>query len=395
METGDHSKNGASPKSLMSRGIILFVLLLSVVVCNAQMTASQIQKQAQTSAKYDSIAPYSEGMAAVRLDGKWGYIDKTGKEVIPNKYNIAKYFSFGYAFVKLEDKWQIINQKGEEFNYTILDKDLELLRLKVNDKIAYIDKTAKLVTPLKYDKANELDKNIAFTQIGDKFGVVGKSGEITEPKYDKVFAVSEGFRIVMQNDKYGYIDNETGKEITPIEYYNALDFKNGLAKVQIYDEAYDEYMLWNYIDKTGKVKYDEIEMFEEGLAAVKLNGKWGFIDTTGKEIIPSQYDEVEKYRKGLAAVKLNGKWGLINKTGKNVIPMKYDYTRYLGGEHIIVTLNEKYGVIDKNGKEVIPIKYDFVNYDGDIFTAKLNGKFLWVDQQGNEYKNAEDAKKKK
>jgi hypothetical protein len=28
----------------------------------------------------------------------------------------------------------------------------------------------------------------------------------------------------------------------------------------------------------------------EGLAKVKLNGKWGFIDKTGKEIVPPKYD---------------------------------------------------------------------------------------------------------
>lgn len=48
--------------------------------------------------------------------------------------------------------------------------------------------------------------------------------------------------------------------------------------------------------------------FSEGLAAVELDGEWGFIDKTGKEVIPLIYDDVEVFREGLAVVKLNEKW---------------------------------------------------------------------------------------
>jgi hypothetical protein len=465
METGDHSKNGASPKSLMSR-IIIFVLLLPAAICNAQVV------------KYDSIAPYSEGMAAVKLGDKWGYIDgnkklviplqfklanpffeglaavydnenksgyidkigkltipykfeycgnfkdglatvrfdgkvgfidrtgkkvipckyeyannfregfsavtlngkagyidKTGKEVIPNKYNIAKDFSFGYAFVKLEDKWQIINQKGEEFNYSIWDKDLELLRLKVDGKIGYIDKTAKLVTPLKYDKANELDKNIAVTQIGDKLGVVGKSGEITEPKYDEIFAPSEGFRIVKHNNKYGYIDNETGKEITPIKYDKAYTFDNGVAQVRI--------------DSEGLI-------FDENLLE-EINGiihKYGLIDKSGKEIVPVHYEDIGFFYDGLAyIINPNGKVGYIDKTGKIIIPMKYSHLY----QHLPHNFNGGIAIVLIDGKLDRDSYRNHIN-KGFETTGELDDMFtryckVYIDKQGNEYKTEEEARK--
>ena len=69
--------------------------------------------------------------------------------------------------------------------------------------------------------------------------------------------------------------------------------------------------------KTGKMviplKYDEAWYFREGLAAVKLNGKWGFVDKSGNEAVPLKYDEVRLFSEGLAAVKLNGKWGFISR----------------------------------------------------------------------------------
>ena len=60
-----------------------------------------------------------------------------------------------------------------------------------------------------------------------------------------------------------------------------------------------------------KKKYNNIFDFSEGLASVELNGKWGFINKTGKEVIPLKYDDAYPFSEGLAKVKLNGKYGLI------------------------------------------------------------------------------------
>ena len=56
----------------------------------------------------------SEGLAPVRFNDKWGFIDKTGKEVIPFRYDYALDFSAeGIAHVKFEGMWFYINKKGE------------------------------------------------------------------------------------------------------------------------------------------------------------------------------------------------------------------------------------------------------------------------------------------
>ena len=73
-------------------------------------------------------------------------------------------------------------------------------------------------------------------------------------------------------------------------------------------------------------KYDCVCNFEEGLAAVCLNGKWGFIDKTGKEVIPCKYDNAWKFQDGLAKVELNGKYGFINPKGKEIIQLIFDET---------------------------------------------------------------------
>jgi hypothetical protein len=119
---------------------------------------------------------------------------------------------------------------------------------------------------------------------------------------------------------------------------------------------------WGFVDETGKVvipfQFGMVLPFSEGLAAVKYNGgKCGFIDKTGEIVIPLKYVHAQSFSEGLAAVKLNGKWGYIDKTGKEVIPLKYDDAWGFSDDLALVKLNKKYGYIDKKGKIVIPIEY--------------------------------------
>ena len=58
--------------------------------------------------------------------------------------------------------------------------------------------------------------------------------------------------------------------------------------------------------------------FQEGLAAVKIGGKWGFIDKTDKYVINPQFDETYGFQGSLADVKVDNKRGYIDKTGRYV-----------------------------------------------------------------------------
>lgn len=61
--------------------------------------------------------------------------------------------------------------------------------------------------------------------------------------------------------------------------------------------------------------YDEIGDFVEGMAKVKLNGMWGFINTKGTEIISPKYKAVENFENGLSLVKTSKSAGFIDKNG--------------------------------------------------------------------------------
>ena len=131
--------------------------------------------------------------------------------------------------------------------------------------------------------------------------------------------------------------------------------------------------------------YEYLGKYYEGLARVQLNGKYGFIDKSGRLVIPCKYDDSESFSDGLAAVKLNHKWGSINNSGTLVTPCKYDWAYSFREGMAEVKLNGKYGFVDKTGTEVISCKYDDARsfHDGRA-GVKLNGKWGTVNKSGVE-----------
>lgn len=131
------SDNFPSPKP-KKRGRYAIIGLLTIIVLTigaylcikndvfASNTLKITPEFAEAIQKYDQVDAFSEGMAAVRRDGKWGYINLQGEEMIPCQFSDAfppGQFSDGLACVVDErsdaDKklWNkrvgFINKKGE------------------------------------------------------------------------------------------------------------------------------------------------------------------------------------------------------------------------------------------------------------------------------------------
>jgi len=315
---------------------------------------------------------------------KWGYIDKTGKEIIPCIYDRAASFSEELAVVLKDGECGFVDKEGTEaipYIYDYADSFSEGLAVVAKEpdgktrKYGYIDKTGKEIVPCIYDSATSFSEGLANVMKGDwetgKYGYIDKTGkEIVPCIYDSATSFSEGLARVEKDGKYGYID-KTGKEIVPCVYDGADPFSEGLARVM---QGNQETSKWGYIDKTGKEIvphiYDRAGSFREGMAAVRKgdydNGKWGYIDKTGKEIVPFIYGYADSFHEGLAYVVKGeletGKCGFIDKTGNEVISCMYDvpYATYyaFGGGLAAVIKNDKWGYIDKTGKEVVPFIYN-------------------------------------
>lgn len=130
---------------------------------------------------------------------------------------------------------------------------------------------------------------------------------------------------------------------------------------------------YGFKDQNGKEivspKYDRVKTFSEGMAAVCIieNGtdKWGYINASGKEVTAFIYGDALPFSEGLAAARPLGKnwdalYGFINKTGKLVIPHLYPFIfdmnmsdgwRFINGKAKVYK-DRRFFYIDKTGKEV-------------------------------------------
>ena len=266
---------------------------------------------------YDKIISFSEGLAPVKLNDKYGFIDETGREVIPCKYDTICGFNDGLAQVCLNGKWGLVDKNGRK------------------------------VIPLKYDNVCLFYEGFARVNLSGKWGFIDTTGkEVIPCKYDDAWNFFDGLAPVKLNRKWGYI-NKTGREVIPFKYDDAWEFiEGGLAEVGLNNKC-------GYIDKTGRevipCKYDGIGKFKDGLAVVQLNRKYGYIDKAGREVCPCKYKDLMNFSEGLCGVNLNGKYGFIDKTGREVIPCKYDWANAFSNGLARVQLNDKWGYIDKHG----------------------------------------------
>ena len=244
------------------------------------------------------VLDFSEGLAAFQhADGKWGYIDKTGRVVIPPTYEVAEEFHNGLAFVSSKKGYfegLFINSKGE-----ILNSIKAIFPFHFSDGLA----------PVKNEKTG-------------KWGYVDTKGNIViKEKFDEASLFSEGLATVKIERKYGFIDTE-GKFVIKPQFNMSADFSYSISD------------------------------FQEGLAKLQIKGKYGFIDRSGKIAIPPSFEYARDFSSGLAVVKIHDKYGYIDREGNVVIEPQFKEANDFKGELAIV---EKYAdkvYIDKQGKVV-------------------------------------------
>ena len=104
--------------------------------------------------------------------------------------------------------------------------------------------------------------------------------------------------------------------------------------------------------------YEYADGFEGGLARVKQDGKWGFLDPMGSFAVPARYTETLYFTENLCAVKEGGKWGYIDRAGGTVIAPRFQNTLGFREGLAAVLENQKWGFIDKTGETL------FIGYEG-------------------------------
>jgi hypothetical protein len=300
--------------------------------------------QAQSDAGKTPKKEACDGLWPVKQGKKWGYIDKTGRVIIPFKFSAAEDFSEGLAAAA-----------GKNGDY------------------GYIDKTGKFVIPPSFHWGRPFSDGLAVAEIRR----YDRNGKITF-------------------SKFGYIDR-SGKMVIQVQGVAKekwlSNFSEELACFMREDKSGD--MKIGYIDKTGREvippQYEDAFPFREGLAAVTVAGKFGYIDKSGKMVIPPQFKTVGPFCEGLAYADTGGKQGYIDKSGKMAITGEefVDARGFSEGLAAAVGKNEKYGFIDKTGKFAIPPQFDRVGdfHEGlaavmPVKDAPWPGNLAYINQKG-------------
>jgi len=142
-----------------------------------------------------------------------------------------------------------------------------------------------------------------------------------------------------------------------------------------------------YADKQGveviKAQYNDGLTFNEGYTAVKKDTKWLYFDSTGKAITGAVFDEALSFNNGLAAVARNNRYGFINIAGEVVIPFEFS-NAHTFSEGLAPAANTKgfWGYIDLKGNWAINPMYDFTDCftNGEARVMKDN-KVFYIDKK--------------
>jgi serine/threonine protein kinase len=192
---------------------------------------------------------------------------------------------------------------------------------------------------------------------------------------------------------WGFCNKEL-KIIIPCKYNTVELFSEGIAGVSEKSEGYFKFPIYDFIDlkgnkinlKTYDSEFFSVESFHEGYVTVKKNGKWGYMNRSGIEVIPIIYDKCNSFYKGKARVMYQGKWGIIDKTGMEIIPFIFDEMEYFVLTNFIkVKKGFKWGYINSAGKEIIPCIYEDceISINEDFFLLKKYKKWALKIRENN------------
>lgn len=370
---------------------------------------------------YEKVYPFYNGMARVRKNRKFGFIDSTGEVIIPLKYAYAEDFCVGIS--KAGDSRREafgINTQGEKVDLPEFYDRLKSNRDRSNvsvlivsnglGKYGLLSNQGYLLLAPTYRKISTMKGGtfyIAYTWEGDYTCLNANGKQMFEPRKGKV---GNGF----YEGLCSYENRETGEKgyfdtTGMVVFINNYEYKYNPASKEIgmYDPRDKEGLHFSegklglnhqgkfgFIDKAGNevipFKYDMVWNFKDGFAKVKLNGKYGFINHSGKEITAIAYDEVNHFYEGLAFVKKGEKCGYIDTNGEEVIPLNFDHWRFekfydFKNGLAFIKNQEHFGLINSKGEVLIEAKYDEIQpLNKNRAIVKLNVQYGLVDYNGNE-----------
>ena len=403
--------------------------------------------------KYEAALEFSEGLAGVRIKGRWGFINMKGDIVIAPKFGGVKSFANDLAPVFIDGKFGIINRRGDlvvkpQFsqvkpfskNVVIASQGNVKFEGLYSVKSGWFGKSHWITKPewefSVFDRTGKLDliwaRKYQATGRGLPYGLMRPDGSWqVKPRYDHVQALSDERAVVSEQKLTGAVDPE-GNLVVPLRpwglsyWHNGfgltrdpatgktglLDKSGNLVGGRFFDDAsrgkngLGEVLIdgvWHGIDQQGNIvahpkENEVVKECPSGLKLVNISGKLQIIDQSGKPAVPFLLDRMSTLSgfecNKINSINYNGKMGYIDRNGRLLFdPPEFDFQYDFADGYAAVMKNKKWGIINEQGHFTVEPTYDTLRPAGnDIFKVTLAGKGFWVNNAGVEQAEPADQK---
>lgn len=249
------------------------------------------------------------------------------------------------------------------------------LAVKIDGKWGYVDAKGQPQIEADMEQVFPFYHGVApVRKVGQKMWMlIGRDGKpIGTGRFETMYPFTDGFGVGIQPDaygrsKYGVVDS-LGNTIIPFQFARiAGTFTSDYVACAAYspyeleskgigEEANTWFIYNRQGKKVGESHYTLWDEFAEGLIVAESKQRFGFIDTAGTVVIPFKYDWACAFHDGLAWVGRDSLYGFIDRAGKEIIPLKYasDYDYVFMEAHGAPVVDPETGehfYIDRNGKE--------------------------------------------
>lgn len=227
---------------------------------------------------------------------------------------------------------------------------------------------------------------LAVVQENYLCGVIDSRGDFLVPLgYERIVPWENGALIVKKGELCGVLDKD-GKELVPLVYINILIPNHGKTYLVENDEAH-----WGAYSSDGKmilpVIYDEITAVAPGndCFGVRQGTTWKFVRGDGSPMGTEVFDYIDEFQEDLAVVQQQDKWGYATTKGEIALTPQYEGARGFSGSLAAVKKQGKWGFVDRQGLMKIQPQFSEVysGFSEGLAAVQAPGGKGYIDRHGN------------
>jgi len=356
-------------------------------------------------AVFEAAADFSNGLARVRYGGLYGFINTDGEWVIPPMHEQQRIdSSFQEGLVRVQshetDLWGFIDTNGHQ-------------------AIPFIYNAVSSFNASGTASVQQGSQNFLINRYGEKLVELS----VPYMSHSRTRYFGDGLLLIFGQGAIRGVFDLSGAEIIPVAYNavericdtrflvqtGGLFTRDGtfaphLIEHEIVDVATGEKISIVYNHELDMPMTHGNQVFRDGVAVLRSgrDGDWGLIDTNGEFVIPfGRYTGIRNFGDGLIGVRVgdgpwwcrDARWGFADSTGREIVPPIYlnVFTATIsnnwlerkiqpfdlgvtGVAHVQCADTFLWGIVDNTGREMFAPEFESIRYfRGDFTIANTGG----------------------